>query len=435
MTSRNDFTPIPYDPNFLGEEVPFPTFDSDDTLKGKVFKNSNSDFTSKFDETGQWRGYIHYSIATNTERRQPICAASNIKQDESKAKSKSAWSKDPAIGEENQLNEFYYATKFGDSDGIWDRGHVAQRAAIAWGEDPEEASKRTYYYTNCYPQHKKFNNDEWVQVERYVTELEMDKNGLISVFTGPIYDHPNPSNEGPLVAKDKDGNKIGKPVEIADAFFKIIVFTSKENKLAVRAFISLHNEEAVKKFKPDSDQPMKLIHTLEMEDDLLDDKGNKKYVSYAVSTKEIEFYTGLKFDQKLHDSNPKKDLVDNQKRSEKVITDASPEKIVISQALINPSGRNEKGREWVELKNVGKGSVDLAGWKLSDQNRREKPITLSGVLAPNATQKIGKLSDESGKVILTNNGGALFLEDSNGKLNHTVKWDKRPRDDEVIEFV
>jgi DNA/RNA endonuclease G (NUC1) len=435
MSLTNDFKPIPYDPNFLGIQIPFPTFDYDNTLDGKVFKNENLEFKTKFDETGQWRNYIHYSIATNTDRRQPICAASNIKQSDNSTKSQTTWYKDPAIDEEYQLNNFYYGQSFGDVKGIWDRGHVAQRAAVAWGDEPQdarEASKRSYYYTNCYPQHNDYNGDEWGRVEAYVTDLiKEDKDTLISVFTGPIYNHPDPANEGPLIGKDADGNQVGEPVEIPDAFFKVVAFMNKENEFDVRAFISLHNEEAVKVRNSDEDQPLKYLYTLETDDDLLDENGKKKYVSYAVSTKEVEFFTGLKFDEKLHVSNPMKEMVDTQKRDS--TTDSV--NIVISSALVNPRGSNERGREWVEIKNLGKGNVDLAGWKLSDQNRRRTPITLSGILTPNATKRITELNDENGRVILTNSSGELFLEDSNGKLIDSREWNQRPRDDEVLEFI
>lgn len=58
-------TTIGYDENFLGEglRVPLPTFSGE--LSPDVFNDGNED----------WISFLHYSVATNTQTRQPIVVA------------------------------------------------------------------------------------------------------------------------------------------------------------------------------------------------------------------------------------------------------------------------------------------------------------------------------------------------------------------------
>jgi endonuclease I len=180
---------------------------------------------------------------------------------------------------------------------------------------------------------------------------------------------------------------------------------------------------------------------LNSEDDAQDGSNNDENPADAGSNSEDGAQDGSNNDENPADdgSNSEDGAQDGSNNDENPADDGSNSEdsvnIVISSALINPSGFNEKGREWVEIKNLGKGNVDLAGWKLSDRKRRGTPITLSGILIPNATKRITELNDENGSVILTNGSGGLFLEDSNGKLIDSSEWNQRPRDDEVLEFI
>lgn len=62
-----------YDPFFLGKDYPVPLPRFDDTLAPHVLTAEDMPRT-KF-EDGTYTNYIHFSIATNKTRRQPIVVA------------------------------------------------------------------------------------------------------------------------------------------------------------------------------------------------------------------------------------------------------------------------------------------------------------------------------------------------------------------------
>lgn len=98
--------------------------------------------------------YINYSLATSTARRQPIVVAANI--DQTKIVSgikRGSWRTDQRIGK-FQLDNAYYRNN------DWDRGHLARRSAMAWGDSrgqAQAASDDTMVYTNAALQHSNFN--------------------------------------------------------------------------------------------------------------------------------------------------------------------------------------------------------------------------------------------------------------------------------------
>merc|ERR1719491_2067843 len=98
-----------YDPTFTGVNIPLPTFADGDTLLKKQ---------SPFFDQECWRKYIHYSVATNKLRRQPIRVALNIDQKLLKPGTDrdKDWTCDNEIGDQFQLDNDYY--KKND----WDKG-------------------------------------------------------------------------------------------------------------------------------------------------------------------------------------------------------------------------------------------------------------------------------------------------------------------------
>ena len=128
-----------YDPTFLGVNIPLPTFT--DALENDVLKKST--FTDSV-----WTEYIHYSLATNKELRQPICVALNIDQKLIQSVKRGGWDEDERVGSEYQLNNDYYRNN------DWDRGHLARRSAAAWGvteQDARDASDGTSLRANRLP--------------------------------------------------------------------------------------------------------------------------------------------------------------------------------------------------------------------------------------------------------------------------------------------
>jgi endonuclease G, mitochondrial len=113
-------------------------------------------------------------VATSTKRRQPIVVASNINQGKLVDIKRGRWSTDSRVGE-FQLDNAYYV------DNPWDRGHLARRSSMAWG-DSKEAAKRasdgTMKYTNATLQHENLN-----QVRRWANMCTPHDDGSYSLLT------------------------------------------------------------------------------------------------------------------------------------------------------------------------------------------------------------------------------------------------------------
>lgn len=395
-----------YNPNYLKTEVvPYPTFSS--SLADQVLvKKSNKYFT----DDGIWRKYIdsHYSVATNKKRRQPICVALNIDLNSLKTGLKDrSWKIDTeGVGKEFQLDDSYY------DDNVWDHGHMAQKSAASWGTDRQKAQKardETFYHTNCCLQHSNHNGDEWVKVENRVKALTSDEK-KVSVFVGPIYDHPD------IKRRTLNSNKEDEDfvAEIPDGFFKLIVFINKDKNLETKGYLSLQTEDAINNTK----QPIQ--NELE---ELRNADGKKRFDTYLVATKEIELFTGLVFDKKLHDSNKKKDFVDDRKRPPTPIRrEGEPFKqrsVFIVALVVNPI-ENERTNERVYIANNSTKNVDLSGWTISDGVRTDKSFELSGELSTGIAEFNSRENGE--KVQLTNSGGSLTLKDPEGRVVDIVEW-------------
>lgn len=134
------------------------------------------------------------------------------------------WYKDTRIDESLTLtNDFYSAWSQ-----YFDRGHLTRRNDPTWGEHAERANADTFHFTNCSPQHWKFNESStlWQGVERYVLEQGLWETGFdkrLTVLQGPLYDAPQP-----LYADE---------VEIPNAFWKIVVWKGKGGLKAVALIV------------------------------------------------------------------------------------------------------------------------------------------------------------------------------------------------------
>lgn len=393
-----------YDPTFTGVNIPLPTFAN--SVANNILKKQ-----SEYFEQECWRKYIHYSVATNKERCQPICVALNIDQNLLKPGTDRNvdWTCDDEIGDEFQLNNDYY--KKND----WDKGHMARFATSAWGEtekDAKDAGDATMFYSNSCLQHKNLNRDEWLGIEDWVKDLNDDSNGKVSSFSGPIFDEI----EG---VPTRTVTPLGrKPAEVPAAFFKIVGFVDKSDKLSTRAFIVLQDPDALR-----------------------DARGRRKlktFQSFQVTTAMVEKKTGLIFDESLKTSNPMKvdfALVGN--ADDIVNGDVPPPKgdysqVIIAAALVNPVGKDTAG-EWVSIANYSPHQVDLKGWTLSNKGR--KPVVLSGLLGSGETLRLNprKRHGGGGTVILKNYKGSMSLKDPHGNVIDIAQWDK-PKEGDVTVF-
>jgi len=438
--------PTGYEPNFIGVEIPLPGFN--EKLAPDVLQKPES--LNAFDpETGSWRQYIHYSVATNKSRRQPICVALNVNQRLIKTAERSgSWKIDDAIGDQYQLDNRYYRNN------DWDRGHMARRSTAAWGETPEDAraaSDDTMYYSNSCLQHMNFNRDEWKAVEDWVQNLREDTNDKIAIFSGPIYGSKNPQF-------------IGLPkAEIPAAFFKIVCFLDRNNggELSTRAFIYTQDAKTIGDNDGYSQEDRKM---------------------YQVSTTKVEEATGLAFPDQLKSSNPIEGnpiVIESPKVASsgdasvtatattsavsvsptnssppstgaddgptKTTTIGTPVEIpkdasavFIAAALINPKGRSESSQEWINIANYSPDTVDLEGWTIDDQSDHRKPIILSGFMVSGSSLRLGNLRDQDkyggGSIVLTNGSGVLTLKNAWGETVSKVEWTKSQPDGQVTIF-
>jgi endonuclease G, mitochondrial len=146
-----------FNESFIGVRVPFPTFTGD--LAGNVLTNESW-------ADSAWTPYVHFSVATNTEMRSPICSAMIVDQEKmTDVKRSNRFFFDARVGEDYQLDNAYYR------DNPWDRGHMSDRGSAAWGDTEEEArdaSDSSFAFTNIALQHENHNQDEWNALELWI---------------------------------------------------------------------------------------------------------------------------------------------------------------------------------------------------------------------------------------------------------------------------
>ncbi|MEM9089312.1 MAG: DNA/RNA non-specific endonuclease [Cyanobacteria bacterium P01_F01_bin.53] len=389
-----------YNPTFLGNDTPLPLPSFSPSLVGNVLNRLEL-------RDGIYADYVHYTIVMNRERRSPILAALNINQNLIKgARRKRGWDIDTRIGAEFQLDNDYYVAN------PWDRGHLARRSSISWGETAREAKKAsdsTFFFPNATLQHENFNQDEWLALEDWVKELMLDEDGKITEFTGPIY-----GDFGRMISPAGR-----RPAETPSAFFKVVCFINKDTKeLDVRAFIMFQDREALR-----------------------DKTGNRffNFQRYQVTVSEIESLTGIDFDDQIYEKNP---LLFNENEEaqktlnipefpERIEVDVPDEMVAkddvrefavdrevpvfIAAAMVNAKG-DERENEWISIINLDDKEVDLTGWTISD--KRNGTLELSTalkkkerVLQPGEAVRIQPVEP----VILSNRSGVITLFDQPAK--------------------
>nr|WP_256368185.1 DNA/RNA non-specific endonuclease [Mangrovicoccus sp. HB161399] len=348
--------------------------------------------------------YANYTVAMHRELRTPLYAALNIDQASLKTVERSNdWRTDTRIGDAFQLNNDYYF------DNPWDRGHLARRAAAAWGASGREAkhaSDDTFFFSNSTLQHRNFNQDEWLELENWVKDFTGTDNQKITSISGPVFGG-NPRSVTPP----------GRPTALVpSAFFKVIAYV-QAGVPQVRAFLMPQDAAALR------------------------DKSGRKMQDnqrYQVSVTEIEERTGLLFDPQLPDTNPiffnpspaaaalnvtrlpERREVD---MPEEVIREGETREVVrddevavyIAAAMVNAAGDEHLG-EWITILNLTGGTVDLSGWTVSDEKRKRRE--LSGSLLPGEALRLSPVAP----LRLSNQGGVIYLYDAEGARIDRVKY-------------
>ncbi len=168
--------------------------------------------------------YEHFSLILHKTRRVAIFTATNIDGDTFKNVDRDTglvndaegdtWYKDPRISESFYLGQSFYSS----TSNYFDRGHLTRRTDPTWGDAKvaERANADTFHFTNCSPQHFRFNQSTkfWQGVERYILETGVLKSGpesRLCVFQGPLYD-------------DAIDLWIDDEVQIPSSYWKVVVW-------------------------------------------------------------------------------------------------------------------------------------------------------------------------------------------------------------------
>lgn len=138
--------------------------------------------------------YHNYSVVMHAERRFAIYSAANIDFDNrfKLGRPKDNWRTDPRILAKHQITDFYY------EGNRFDRGHLTRYEDLEFGASRQGAmisAADTCHWTNCTPQHDKFNRTrEWWQgLEQHLLEESIERKEFkAQVFTGPILREDDP---------------------------------------------------------------------------------------------------------------------------------------------------------------------------------------------------------------------------------------------------
>lgn len=171
--------------------------------------------------------YHNYSVVMHEKRRLAIYSAANVDFAGRFLMSRPAdvWRMDPRIKAEAQLTNFYYRKN------RFDRGHLTRREDLEYGKTRMKAlvsAADTCHWTNCTPQHEKFNQNKqlWQGIEQYVLEQSVkDDDFRAQVITGPILAEDDPTWE--------EFPKIRYPVR----FWKVVAAVDARGKLFATAYI------------------------------------------------------------------------------------------------------------------------------------------------------------------------------------------------------
>jgi endonuclease G len=290
-----------YDPKFLGDGlvVPLPKLTTNRFGKALLI-NGKSEIK-----------YWNYSVVMNLTRRLAYFSAANV--DSSKFRGNrdadgDTWFNDTRVEKVNKLaqlgKEFYKKQKEFEADRTlnpFDQGHLTSRQHLQWGDNDEDAKRNgddSYHYTNCSPQHWKFNqnskvNGLWFRLEQAAIST-LSAGSRLCLINGPVFDAPlsilGPDKRLHLNLKGKrvpDG-RFGD-VKIPRLFFKVIAYRAGQ-QLRAKAFVISQEDlvATIDRYFPDES-------TREVFSDL-------EIRLYQVKISDLEKLTGLHFG-KLSDSD------------------------------------------------------------------------------------------------------------------------------------
>jgi endonuclease G len=201
---------VPYDPDFIpGQTIPLPA--PSPRVVQECFAG------------GAPVDHTHFSLIFNQVRGFAHTVAHNIDgADTVHVKRSNRFRFDTDIPNDLQVdNERGYKGDLEPEDNPWDRGHLARRVSLLWG-DPDEAFQaehESFFYSNIAPQHGGLHDNPWGAIEDFMLELADENNLRACVFTGPVFTAEDPEIE----------NMPGElPIRIPAGFWKIMAIQAAE---------------------------------------------------------------------------------------------------------------------------------------------------------------------------------------------------------------
>jgi len=189
-----------YDPSFLGtgdHEIPLPALP--DALLADAAINSRAAEGAEPHELP----YHHFSVILNGRRRLAFFTAVNIDGRSSlrPSREKDRWFFDPRVRPDQQVGDELYASN------PFDRGHLVRRLDPAWGRSErvaKVANDDTFHFSNCSPQHEKFNQGKnlWAGLEDFLLDKAGAEGKRFIVFTGPVFRDDDPDYRGIKIPKE-----------------------------------------------------------------------------------------------------------------------------------------------------------------------------------------------------------------------------------------
>jgi len=142
--------------------------------------------------------YRHFSVVMHKARRFAIYSAANVDFSGrfQLTRPKDVWRFDPRIAPEAQVGEAFY------ENNQFDRGHLTRREDQEYGATQSnalDAAADTCHWSNCTPQHARFNEGRelWQGIERHILENAVAKDNFkAQVITGPVFEPKDPALPG-----------------------------------------------------------------------------------------------------------------------------------------------------------------------------------------------------------------------------------------------
>lgn len=203
-----------YDPTFLAVPVPLPSLTDEQRANAATIVGAEPGADPTV------LPYTHFSVVMNRARQLAYYTAVNI--DGSRIvelrRGVDRWFLDPRIAESEQIGKELYERN------ALDRGHLVRRLDPVWGDDFALADDDTFHFTNCSPQHEKFNQgkDLWQGLENYIYSQAQVLDRKITVFTGPVFEAADPLYKG---------------VRLPLAFWKIVAYCRTDGTLAAAGYV------------------------------------------------------------------------------------------------------------------------------------------------------------------------------------------------------